>query len=760
MTDISRSDNGKKKARFCLYFFMIIGGVFSFILSACGGIRTDTQAEEEILEEEAMIYVSEWQQLDLGYGKEGYLSVCTLAGDNLYYSYNIRTEEGREEAYIGRINLVAPGEPEIKRQGEGSVFSLFTDSGQNLWCLRRVFPKEEGGQIKWLIEKGIPGEGDSVQMDVSGHLEGIMAVSDIVMDEKDYIYCLVGVVGNSELKVFNQDGACIQTVEQLNNVYSMDAWEGKGILLAGYIDYAHIFSLQTQTPVISEEIVNKTGLLKTAVQEDGSVLFVSGNSLMRLSEGRETEELANLTSCNIGIEHIEGMHALSDGKIAILLMDFSANQLEVVCLKKVPESEVQPKKRIRLGTVAEDAPLNAAVVEFNKKNTEYQIEIVNYNSEDFRNFGQDAAVGQAPDLIDLRNLEEKDLEVYLEKKILEDLTPYLNADEELDKEDFLQKFLECYTREGVLYTIPDSFRIKSLVGKSSEVGDDPGWTPQEFMDFAAAQPEESLLMQYENKAQIFHCLLEGQSDSFLDWEKGICYLDCEEFKRILEFSNQYPSDSPDLTYEQIPQLLRDGRLKLHTASIGGMLDMQMINQYFGEPVTYVGWPAAEGISGSYFEGSGLLFGISSSSEYKEAAWSFIRMWLGEEVQLRNAKSTGRLSTAFPSHRDALEAVLNASMEARYKEDENGERIEIPVYTVSYYTADGAALETAYYAATREEVDTMKELIFSITNSEVINQEIQNIIMEEAEAYFNGQKSLEEVVSIMQNRVQLYLDTGR
>lgn len=101
--------------------------------------------------------------------------------------------------------------------------------------------------------------------------------------------------------------------------------------------------------------------------------------------------------------------------------------------------------------------------------------------------------------------------------------------------------------------------------------------------------------------------------------------------------------------------------------------------------------------------------------------------------------------------------MNASLEARYKEDENGELIEIPLYTICEYTADGEAFETAYYAATQEEVDAVEKLIFSIAKSETVNQEVLNIIMEEADAYFNGQKSLDEVVGIMQNRVQLYLD---
>lgn len=36
-------------------------------------------------------------------------------------------------------------------------------------------------------------------------------------------------------------------------------------------------------------------------------------------------------------------------------------------------------------------------------------------------------------------------------------------------------------------------------------------------------------------------------------------------------------------------------------------------------------------------------------------------------------------------------------------------------------------------------------------------EVQNIILEEAEAFFTGDKTLEEVVRVIQSRVQLYFD---
>ena len=42
----------------------------------------------------------------------------------------------------------------------------------------------------------------------------------------------------------------------------------------------------------------------------------------------------------------------------------------------------------------------------------------------------------------------------------------------------------------------------------------------------------------------------------------------------------------------------------------------------------------------------------------------------------------------------------------------------------------------------------------------MEEEVLNIILEEAAGYFEGHKSVEDVASVVQNRVQLYLNETR
>ena len=58
--------------------------------------------------------------------------------------------------------------------------------------------------------------------------------------------------------------------------------------------------------------------------------------------------------------------------------------------------------------------------------------------------------------------------------------------------------------------------------------------------------------------------------------------------------------------------------------------------------------------------------------------------------------------------------------------------------------------------TQEEVDQLVEMLKTFKNVVRYDDTLINIISEEAEPYFNGQKTASEVAQIIQNRAQIYL----
>ena len=90
------------------------------------------------------------------------------------------------------------------------------------------------------------------------------------------------------------------------------------------------------------------------------------------------------------------------------------------------------------------------------------------------------------------------------------------------------------------------------------------------------------------------------------------------------------------------------------------------------------------------------------------------------------------------------------MDRPYYMDENGNK---EYYDDIIYIDD---VEVTIDPMTREEVDHFMEILKTFKNVGRYDDTLINIISEEAEPYFNGQKNAGEVAQIIQNRAQIYL----
>ena len=62
--------------------------------------------------------------------------------------------------------------------------------------------------------------------------------------------------------------------------------------------------------------------------------------------------------------------------------------------------------------------------------------------------------------------------------------------------------------------------------------------------------------------------------------------------------------------------------------------------------------------------------------------------------------------------------------------------------------------------TQEEVEEICQFIYGVNRTAYYNEEIRNIIIEDAEAFFSGQRSAQEVAGIIQSRAQVYVNENR
>lgn len=160
------------------------------------------------------------------------------------------------------------------------------------------------------------------------------------------------------------------------------------------------------------------------------------------------------------------------------------------------------KQTVVLGCMAADTELKRMVNEFNVENDTYQIECREYGYDDdaVRRVSTEFAAGNGPDLISLNMI---DVEEFVHKNLLEDLEPFLQESDSLGREDLVEPVLRCNTVKGKLVCIPPEFAIDTLMGKSSEVGGEPGWTMEEFMSCVKAHEGAEIFEgpQWENPGE-------------------------------------------------------------------------------------------------------------------------------------------------------------------------------------------------------------------------------------------------------------------
>lgn len=738
--------------------FMSAGLIAACVLSlaGCGGKGGDgkgTAQGEGTGDGKDFVYVAEFQSIDIEN-----VNTSVLSGDTLYYldgNYNEETEEYIQQ--IGKIKIGGTTSEVLPIQFEPNnyVNSIIVEEDGNLLMITN---RSEGEGENWktssYLKRFSPDGTELFSQDITALGEGIenFYIQGMAKDSQGNIY-LQG--GESNILILDKEGTKIGEAavdNWINAMFTMPNgnvaaayWGNEGGMVINEIDPA--------TKKFGKIYKNLPDSYNGFSAAGENMLLMQGNNKVYAYDiATETsEELVNWINCDVDSDYIRSVSMLEDGRIFAVSVDWSGEKAktELIYLTKKPASEVTEKEVITLGTMYIDQEVKKCVINFNKTNQKYRIEVKEYGADDWETgrtqLNNEIVSGAGPDIIDLTY---GNADLYIAKGILEDLNPFVEADAEIKRENYVEKAFSAYEREGKMYGIVPAFTISTVVGKTSDVGSEPGWTIDDVMALKASKPEGTELFGYGTKdgALRYCCMM--SLDSFIDWETGECKFDDGYFEKVLEFANTFPKESQwSEEDDSVPTKIQSGRLLLQEMGISNMETYQMHALMYGEPITFIGFPTNGG-TGSYISPATSL-GINSKAKSKEGAWEFLRTFLLKDYQENNVR------WYFPSLRSALDAQFEAAMEEDYFEDANGEKVKQPKTTWSYDD-----WEAEIFAATQEEVDAVKNLIEIVDGVMSNNEEVSNIITEEAAAFFEGQKSAKDVADVVQSRVKIYVNENR
>lgn len=519
------------------------------------------------------------------------------------------------------------------------------------------------------------------------------------------------------------------------------------------------------------------GDLYRAVVGGGDYDFYFNNGVnfygYKLEEG-VAEKLFNWINCDVDDSNINGYTVTADGKVVAVSTEWTERgdtaTLSLITMDKVSSDTLPKKEIITLACQYLDWNARRMIINFNRSHDSVRIELHDYseyNTEEDYSAGltklrTEMLAGECPDIIDLNGLPAKQL---ASKGLLTDLYPLLDADPELSREDFFPAVLKALENNGKLYVTCSGFGVSTAVGATKIVGEEPGWTYADLM--AAMQNMEegsSVFGLGETRYDVLQQCLALEMEHYVDWNTGEVHFDSPEFIELLNFVKTFPAEFDWQNYEWSEEddeynRVREGRQLLISTGVYGFGDILNYENIFGglNAFTYIGLPTSSGVGNMLQTGSG--YGICEKCQNKEAAWEFVRTFMTEKFQDENP-------SYFPTNIASYEKMKTDAMTPSYYKDENGKIMVDPETGEKMMEDKGGYWDNEkeewvpVYSYSKEEIAKVEAVLDSTTRVYVRDQAISDIVQEQIEAFFAGQRSAEEVAKLIQSKASIYVNEQR
>ena len=413
-----------------------------------------------------------------------------------------------------------------------------------------------------------------------------------------------------------------------------------------------------------------------------------------------------------------------------------------------------------------DGTIADAIIKFNENNSKYYIQPTDrYNKWDYMSYdnlrsnddyatadlkanadfsyelASDIANGVGPDII----LNGSSLGQLNNDNCLVDLSPFL---QELDSDKYYENIIDGARIDGKLYQLPVCYTIEGIQTDPSLAGKTGiGFTPDEYKVFLDETLNGTDIIE-DGQVHYFALLFNNMMNTFI--KEGKADLTVPEFTELAGFvkENVQPNSKMwDYNDEEEvdPEALFDSSLsaknnKAYYCNCPGISGYLVKRARVKNGTTILGLPSSDG-RGPMF-GTKLSVAVSTTALNKEACVDFVRMMLTDEIQTEFV-----LSDSFVLNKEALRQGLNEAI--KYYNSEEGQD-DIYEYSLGTYVS----ISTKF---TDEDCANLENIILSCSKADSVDAAINMILIEEMPAYFAGQKKLDQVIPVIQDRIQKVLD---
>lgn len=410
-------------------------------------------------------------------------------------------------------------------------------------------------------------------------------------------------------------------------------------------------------------------------------------------------------------------------------------------LEPTDPEQLHPRTRLTFGYLGGGAerfaPNQDEIAGFNLVSQDYYIDMVDLSEggaltdeQALSRLGTALTNGTAPDTLSLRSWQNGEISPFpfIRQGLFVDLAALIEQDAELNLDDILiAKALQ--NDAGGLYFLCSRVDIGSYFGDWARFGDRWGWTFDEYLEIDRTLGEGQMVFYNLTHDRFLRESASSFMRAAIDWNAGTCDFDNDRFLALLNAAKAMretpePEDPDDMIFWDQNHIF-DGTQVVEAIGIMDVAAMAAEQRLRGvERLSFVGWPSPDGSCGSLFNLQS-TFAILSTSAHIEGCWDFMKYGL---------KHTGDFG--LPVYRPALEQKLRAAQE------------------------DVSAIPPGNYRftepLTENEAAQFRELLGRIEHTSLYDKTAMDIIQQECEPFFRGEKTAERTAALIQSRLSLYV----
>lgn len=484
----------------------------------------------------------------------------------------------------------------------------------------------------------------------------------------------------------------------------------------------NLFWINLQKKMARELVtINMANLYPFSMLNDGNIMISQGGFLFRWNtETGERRPMfrymdSAIPDANGAFEYTEHVSMGEDGKIYLYVRRREEKQIYTLSNEEQMEEE---NSIVLVDMTYGESYVNSCTTKFNYLGQEQRISYKKPTGtleDNWNHVMAEFALGKGPDMI-LVYPDDEQWKALYQKGLLANLSDYIP---DAVRENIFPGILDTGTINGEWVGMGFHGIITAFLS-SKQLWSGDMWTTEDVIKLVEENKEVVGIYSYYDGQQTagmnlqFMVCRHLENSPFIDWKKRMCDFENPLFINALKLSKERVNQSN--RSDELLTMIREGKYLGCLRQADFLPDYRELLKKCGEDCHLMGFAGQEDYSG-YWTSTPLIL-VNKNTKYPEIISDYLQYLLKEENQFS-------LYGYFPARRDVVR------------------------HQIDYENWDNSMTE--------EQIEAMMKDLDSLGPYPYIGNVVEDIILEEADSFFNGNKSAEDVAKIINNRVQLYLN---